>query len=118
MSIDPAPQPAKQTGGSSDEKMWAMLAHLAPVVGLSIIGSLIIWQVKKNESDFVADQAKEALNFQLSALVAALVCGVTIVGILLLPVIGVGAAIMGILAGVEANKGVAYRYQYNLRMIK
>ena len=98
--------------------MWSMLSHLAPVVGFGVIGPLIIWMLKKEESPFVDDQAKEALNFQLSTLLAGLVCGVTLVGILLLPVIGLGSLIFGIMAGMEANKGVAYRYPYNIRFIK
>lgn len=119
MSFQPTPTPTPgDGGGNSDERMWAMFAHLAPVVGFGIIGALVIWLIKKEESAFVADQAKEALNFQLSTLIAVLICGVTLVGVILWPVIGVGSLIMGVMAGVEANKGVYYRYPYNFRMIE
>ncbi|MCR9116517.1 MAG: DUF4870 domain-containing protein [bacterium] len=104
--------------GTSDAKMWAMLSHIAPLAGFGIIGPLIVWLVKKEDSPFVDDQAKEALNFQISGLLAAVICGFTLVGILLIPVIGVGSLIYGIIAGMEANKGVAYRYPYNFRFIK
>ena len=58
---------------TSDDKLWALLAHLSYFV-LGVFGPLIIWLVKKDESTFVEDQAKEALNFQLSVLIATLVC--------------------------------------------
>lgn len=100
-----------------DDRTWAMLAHLSPIIGLGFIGPLIVWLIYKDKSPFVADQAKEALNFNLAVLIAALICAVTCIGIILLPVIGIGALIYQIMAGIEANKGVWYRYQYTMRMI-
>jgi len=92
-----------------------MFAHLSPLVGLGVFGPLIIWMIKKDESPFVDDQGKEALNFHLSVLIAALVTAVTCIGPL---IISVAALIYHIMAAVEANKGVYYRYPYTIRMIK
>ena len=57
---------------TKDERMWTMFAHMSGVVGallsvnfLPFLGPLIIWLVKKDESDFVDDQGKEALNFSI-----------------------------------------------------
>lgn len=106
---------------TEDERMWGMLAHLsgliAGIVGLPFLGPLIVWLMKKDESPFVGDQAKEALNFQIAVLIAILICMVTCVGIILLPVVGIGSLIFSILAAVEANKGVMYRYPYTIRLI-
>jgi uncharacterized Tic20 family protein len=74
--------------------------------------------MKKEESPFVEDQAKEALNFQLAVMIAALICTATCIGIILLPVVGIGALVYCILAALEANKGVYYRYPYTLRLIQ
>ncbi|MEO1969958.1 MAG: DUF4870 domain-containing protein [Pirellulaceae bacterium] len=99
---------------SSDERTWAMLAHLSILV-LGVIGPLVIWLVKKEESKFVADQAMEALNFHIAVLIATVVLACTVVGPV---VVAIGAVVYGIIAGLEANKGVYYRYPYTLRLIK
>ncbi|MFP6674102.1 MAG: DUF4870 domain-containing protein, partial [Pirellulaceae bacterium] len=96
------------------ERTWAMLAHLSILV-VGVIGPLVIWLVKKEESKFVADQAMEALNFHITVLIATVVLAFTCVGSV---VVGIGAVVYGIIAGLEANKGVYYRYPYTLRLIK
>lgn len=107
---------------SDDDRTWGMLAHLSALVamalgGMTFLGPLIVWLVKKDQSAFVADQGKEALNFQLSVLLVTIVCAATIIGIPLVLVVFVGSIIYSIIAGMEANKGVAYRYPYTFRLI-
>ena len=117
--------PMKTADGaiSMDDRTWGMMAHLSALVasallgGMGFVGPLVIWLMKKEESAFVADQAKEALNFQLSALIAALVCLVTLIGIPLIFVVAIASIIYSIIGGIEANKGVLYRYPYTFRMI-
>jgi uncharacterized Tic20 family protein len=114
----PSPPPYAPT---QDDRTWGLLAHLSPLiaglVALPFLGPLIVWFVKKDQSPFIADQAKEALNFQLAVMIAALVCAVTCIGLILLPVIGIGSLIYSIIAAVESNKGVYYRYPYTIRLI-
>jgi len=98
---------------TSDERTWAMLAHLAVLV-FSIFGPLIIYLVKKDESEFIADQAKEALNFQLAVMIVSLLTLCTFIGPF---VVWVAAIVYGVMAGLEANKGVRYRYPYTWRLI-
>ena len=102
---------------SDEDKLWAMFAHLSGLIGLSFIGPLVIWLVKKESSRFVEDQAKEALNFQLTIILASLVASATCVGVVLLPVIIIGGLVYAILGGVAANRGEAYQYPYTLRII-
>src|SRR5687768_12004866 len=119
----PMPPPEKPPYvPTEDERMWGMLAHLSGLIasllgGLSFLGPLVVWLIKKEQSPFVADQAKEALNFQLAAMITALICLVTCVGAILIPVIGIGALVFAIIGGMEANKGVYYRYPYTFRLI-
>jgi uncharacterized Tic20 family protein len=127
MSIDPKnvniqPPPDKPPYvPTQDERTWALLAHLsgliAGVVGLPFLGPLIVWLVKKDESPFVGDQAKEALNFQIAVLIAVVVCLITCVGAILAPVIGIAGLVFSIIGALEANKGVYYRYPYTIRLI-
>lgn len=93
-----------------------MLAHLSPIV-LGFIGPLIIWLIYKGKSPFVEDQAKEALNLQLCLLIVTLILVATCVGIIIAPVIGIGALVYSIIAGMEANKGIWYRYPHIFRLI-
>ena len=110
-----------------DARLWAMIAHLAgflgyflPVIG-SLIGPLIIWQMKKELHPFVDDQGKEALNFQITVAIAVLVClllMIVAIGFLLIWVVGIGAIVLMIIAAIKANEGPAYRYPFCLRLIK
>lgn len=104
-----------------DERTFAMLAHILGIAVL--IGPLIIWALKKDESPFVDDQGKESIAFQLLMLIAFVAVGVIgmipVVGcasFVLWPAIAVINIIMVILAGLKANEGVAYRYPFALRI--
>lgn len=111
---------------SPEERQWGMFAHLAGLAGLvvpfaSLLGPLIIWQLKKNTMPFVDDQGKEALNFQITAALAALLSSalmVVLVGFLLLPVVLVGWLVFTIIGAIRANEGEAYRYPFTLRLIR
>ena len=121
-----APPPAPSGVPSNEEKQWALFAHLSALVGYiipfgSIIGPLIIWQVKKNEMPFVDDQGKEALNFQITMAIAALICIVlmlVLIGLLLIWIVGAVDLIFIVVAAISANNGQAYRYPFNLRLVK
>jgi len=81
----------------------------------------VIWQIKKDTLPFAADQGKEALNFNITMLIAAFVCFLltfVLIGFVLLPLLGLGWLIFTILAAIKANNGEAYRYPFALRLIK
>lgn len=103
----------------SDERLWAMLAHLSIFV-LSLIAPVLILAVLGKRSAFVADQAKEALNFHITVAIAgvvsALLC-LVLIGFLLLPVVVVGSMVLGVVGGLQANKGIPYRYPVALRLV-
>ena len=107
------------------EKTWAMLCHIASFAYFiplgHIFGPLIIWLLKKDESELVNDQGKESLNFQLSMtiyLLLALPLVFLFIGIPLLIVLGVLDLILVILAAVSAAQGQAYRYPLSIKFIK
>ncbi|MFT3763073.1 MAG: DUF4870 domain-containing protein [Pseudoxanthomonas sp.] len=129
-----APPPAPDGVPGAEEKQWAMFAHLSALSGLftgglgAIVGPLIIWLIKKDTLPFVNDQGKEALNFNITVLIALVV--LSIVGTVLLVVligflfllaaaaVGVAWLVLTIIATIKANEGVAYRYPLTLRLIK
>jgi len=111
---------------TKEESNWAMIAHLSALAGLvlplvgNVLGPLIVWLTRRDQSAFVADQAKEALNFNITVWLAGVVCGVLIwalIGILLLFVLGAYWLVMTIIAAVKASEGVSYRYPVTLRLV-
>ena len=95
--------------------------HLSGIL-LGFIVPLIIWLINKDkpEKQFVNDQAKEALNFQITVTIAYFVASalsIILIGLLLIPVIMIANLVLCILAGLKANEGVAYRYPFALRLI-
>ena len=123
---------------NEQERRWAMFAHLSTLLGGLLtsgwagsvgffIGPLVIWLTKKDTMPFVADQAKEALNFAITvslACLALVILTVLTLGIGLLltvplyAIIGVAALVLVIIAAIKANDGVAYRYPFTLRLIR
>jgi len=110
---------SEQHGLSQDERTMGMLCHLSALIGF--IGPLIVWLLKKDESEFVNDQGKESLNFQITMLICSAVSAVlmlVVIGVVLAAVVGVYDIVMFIIAAVQANKGVRYRYPVCYRFIK
>lgn len=78
-----------------EERTWAMIAHLSAYAGHffplgNIFAPLIIWLLKKDQYPFVADQAKESLNCQITYtiyFVAAIVLCIVVIGAFILPVV-------------------------------
>jgi len=138
----PPPGPGPQPGGYAaygaqpagygpgamrpeDERTWGMLAHVSAILGalvaLSFIGPLIVLLVQGQKSQFVRRQAVEALNFQITTYIAAIVSFVLIfvlIGFILLPIVGILWLVLTIMAAVAANRGEDYRYPFNIRLIK
>ncbi len=121
-TLDPPPSPGLDPAElTSDEKMMGMLAHLLGILGF--VGPLIIWLIKKDESKFIDDQGKEALNFQLTLLIgwvaasfiAVITCGI---GSLLYLPLAVIMIVFSVIGGLKAKEGEAYRYPMTIRMVK
>jgi uncharacterized protein len=107
-------------------RQWAMFAHLSALLaglvlaGLTFIGPLVVWLIKREESAFVAEHAKEALNFNITVTIAYVVFGVlsfVIVGIPFLIVTFIAWLVLTIMAAVKASNGEMYRYPLTLRLV-
>jgi hypothetical protein len=109
-----------------DERLYGMLVHLGGFIGFviplgNIIAPLVIWLTQKDKSSFVDYHGKEALNFQITLMVAYLIAGIlvfVVVGIVLLGIIFVLSVIFMVLAAVAANKGEFYKYPFAISFIK
>lgn len=116
----------------SDERTWAMVAHLSVLVNLTSgflgpIIALLIYVIFKDRSRYLAYQSMQAFIFQLVAWVGAgaLVAGVWIVtgitsilliGLLCIPfaclisALPLASVVYGVVGGVEAARGEDFRY--------
>jgi uncharacterized protein len=111
---------------NSDEKTWALIAHFGGIV-VGFIAPLVVMLAKGNESPTVRAHAVEALNFQITWGVIAIVgwilgfCGSFIIIGAIFFIVPFAAwlviIIFSILAGMKANEGVLYRYPMTYRII-
>jgi uncharacterized Tic20 family protein len=116
--------PPSPAAADANARQWAMIAHLSAlaglVIGLNWLGPLIVYLVKKDEHPFIADQSREALNFNLSVfiyLIASAILIILVIGILLLPAVAIAWLILTIIAAVRANNGEPYRYPLTIRLV-
>lgn len=132
-----------------EERSWGTFVHLGGLIGMmilttvgNIIGVLVLWLIKRNESVFVDNQGKEAINFQITLSIAAVIINLinniatgfwsltnfwwhtrgdfhffwgwtNLMGIVWLLNI-----IFSIIAAVKANNGITYRYPLSIRLVK
>lgn len=104
---------------SNDEKNIATVTHLGGTL-FSFLPALIVWILKKDDSAYLADQAKEALNFQITVLLAYIAAGVLswiLIGLLFFPIIWIVNIVFCIIAAIATSKGETYRYPLCLRLI-
>lgn len=121
---------------SPEARSWAMAAHLTALLGALVggvaafVGPLVIWLLKRDDDPFVAEHARESLNFQLftllvvlaSGIVAAVVTALTIgLGLLVIVPLAIAAGVawlvVTIIATMRASNGELYRYPVTIRFI-
>lgn len=141
----------ESTMNEAAERQWATLCHLSAALmylGIplaNILAPLTLWLVKRNESGFVDEQGKEAVNFQLSVLIYTLIAlgGIlfsillmggltalteqtaflgfgllTVLFALLLIALVVADFVLLIVAAIRVSHGEHYRYPLSLRLIR
>ena len=122
-----APQPAAPLTEAED-RQWASFAHLGGI--LSFLPSLIIWLVFKDRGSFTNVEAKEALNFQITAAIGYV--AIAIVNAILIAVtfgfwgfiawlfplaLWILSLIFSIQGFIKAKDGQHYRYPFALRLV-
>jgi len=123
---------------TADERNWAAIAHLSALVNLvgipSPIGPLLVWLLKKNESAFIAQEAKASLNFALSvwlygaAFLILAVLGflgsintgfvLSLVLLIVWLVIVLLNMIFSVVGAIKASNGVVYDYPFAINLVK
>lgn len=115
----PGPPPPPVPLSPADERLWATLAQVGGIF-FGFIPSLLIMLLLGDRSAFVKTESREALNFQLTVLIASVVSALLIlvlIGIVLLIAVAVLDLVLCILAAIANNRGEPYRYPLTLRMV-
>ena len=104
---------------SANDRNIAVLTHLGGIF-FSFVPGLLIWLIKKDENAFLGEQGREALNFQITLLIAYMACYVlmfVLIGFLLVAVVWLVNIVLCIVAAMHASKGESYRYPLTLRLL-
>ena len=130
--MDPLPTPQVTTATSST-RTWCMLTHLSALAAFivplgNILGPLVVWLVKREQSPEIDEHGKESLNFQISMSIyivalsaVAFILMLIVIGFLLIPVIVlllIADVVFVIIASIRANEGQMYRYPMTIRFVK
>jgi uncharacterized Tic20 family protein len=104
---------------NSDDRVLAILSHILAIVpGIGILGPLVIYLVKKDDSAFVAANARESLNFQLTIILLYIILFITLIGVLLWWVVAILNTVLVIVATIKASENKIYRYPVSMRLVK
>lgn len=111
---------------TESEKQYAMFIHLAQFAGWIIPGlgwilPLVLWLSRKDTSAFIDENGKIVMNWIISCLIYAIICGILtilLIGIPLLVALGICSVIFIILGAIRANEGQAWKYPLSITFIK
>lgn len=117
-------RPGPLGGGEQEERQWALFAHLGGVLAIfpvvHLLPALAILSIYRTRSDFIQDQAREALNFQIVILIAFFVAKILDVLPLfpnLVWLVWLFSLIFSVLAAVASSRGERYRYPLTYRFL-
>lgn len=117
---------------SSDDRLWAMVAHLSAVIAavvsagwLTIVGPLVVWLAKKDSSSYVRNAASGAFNFTLTMWLVSLIGWIltitvvgAVVGIPMIIIGSLGSIILGIVGAIKSWGGESYTYPWQLPVLR
>ena len=119
-STPPPSSGGEQPLSESDARLWACLGQLSGIL-LSVIGPLIVMLVFGPRSAFVKKESTEALNFQITVLIAYIVGFVLtfiFIGVFIILAAWILSLIFMIIAALKNKDGIEYRYPICIRFIK
>ena len=124
---EPSDTPAPSAAPTENERTWGMLAHLSALAGVvvwllgCVLGPLAVYLSRRDQSEFVAEHAREALNFNITVALAAVVClllMLVFVGFILGAALFIAWLVLTLIAAIKASEGAIYRYPISLRLVK
>jgi uncharacterized protein len=124
-TLESKPQYIKSKDVSKEEKNLASIMHLSILAGIflpfvGLVVPIVIWVLKKNDSPFIDDQGKEAINFIINIFILGILVGVLciiVVGFILLVPLALYLIIAPIVAAAKCSDGIYYKYPFIFRFI-
>ncbi|WP_028609534.1 DUF4870 domain-containing protein [Paenibacillus harenae] len=113
-------------GMHKEEKTYGMLCHLLAFSGFiipfgNILGPLVIWLLKKDQSHYVDMHGKESLNFQISIAIYGIISALlmfVLIGFVTSIALFIFWIAYTIIASIRASEGSSYRYPLTIRFFK
>jgi uncharacterized Tic20 family protein len=122
----PPPLPSQaSTGLSSSDRTLAALCHVSTwlnmfVPGLGFVLPLVILLIMRDQSRFVAENAKESMNFQISMLIY-FICSIPLFIVLIGVPLFFGVILLGLIcpliATIRAADGTLSLYPFTIRFV-
>ena len=107
------------TPPTQESKNFALLTWIGTLV-FGFIPPLIVYLLK-TEDIYVKQQAKEALNWSITAVIGyfiAFLLSFIVIGLLLFPILGICHLIFCIMGAVSTSKGNDFKVPWMLRLLK
>lgn len=122
---EPTPGTPQPSPIQKPDRTWDILCHISALAGFvipfgNVFGPLVVWLIKRDQMPSVNEHGKEALNFQISVAIYAIIAWLTVfilIGFILLPAVIIGFLVLTIIATVKASNGEFYRYPFTIRFI-
>ena len=111
------PYAKKSELSPENQRIWSIVIHLGSFFSFFLL-PLVAYLVFKESGAFVSHHARNSLNFNLSIALYGAILTVSIVGIILLPVVGVIWIIFTVIAAVRASRGEFYDIPLSIRFIR
>ena len=111
---------------TQSERDWAMFCHLTAFIGYffpfrGIIGPLICWMSRRNESVWVDINGKSSMNFQLSMLlyiILAIPLCIILIGIPIVIFLAIFRLVCIVIASIKASQGEVFKYPLSIPFIQ
>ncbi|MBG7629333.1 MAG: DUF4870 domain-containing protein [Bacteroidetes bacterium] len=121
---------------TQNDKNYSSITHLSGFAGWffpfgNIIAPLVMWIAKKNDSTYIDEHGKAAVNFQLSIILYGFLLAILIIPITILTLgLGLIAILIAIIpaiilkivliisASIKASNGEYYDYPFTIQFIK
>ena len=117
---------APVVSSNSNVRTWNILCHASALFGVflhfpgHLLGPLIVWLAKRDDSPEIDAHGKESLNFQISMLIynaIAVVFCLVLIGFVFLAILWVLNALFVIIASIQASERKFYRYPMTIRFL-
>lgn len=105
---------------SSEERLLGMLLFLLNFF-TAILGPLIIWLIKREESTFIDHHGKQYFNLLISFFIYEFIAAITIfigIGLVLVPLLSIVFLILIIVGAIKAYQGEFYRFPFVIPLFK